>query len=286
MNNRAVTLSLIMAGFAVFFVSSYVNKIEDAARKRFGAEVWVLKAREDIHEQESLTEAMITIEKVPRKFLEPSSIYIDPKDASDAGEADALKKESDRKIKSLLGTVAVVPIRKGEQIGLNKISEPGIRTGLSPQISPGKRAIAVPVNEVTGVAKLVKPGDRVDVIAVLDTGAGKQNRIVKTVLQDVVVLAVGHNVTGNAARLVERDPVSGRERVKPLTQDSSFTSVTLEVEPVQAQAMALLIANGDNAINLSLRNNDDSERTAPSALMINDVLGPDRARLPAQERPR
>lgn len=284
MNNRAVSLSLFMAGFAVFFVWSYVSKIEETAQRKFGAEVWVIKARKDINEQDTLTEALLEADKVPKRFLEPAAIYIDPQDVGTQGNQEAYERASNAKIRSLIGSVAIVPIRKGEQLGFNKISEPGIRTGLAPQVSPGKRAVAVPINDVTGVAKLVKPGDRVDLIAVLDTGQGKQNRVVKTVLQDVVVLAVGKNVTNNAARLIERDTVTGRERIKPLTEDSSFNSVTLEVEPAQAQMVALLVSNGDNGLNLALRNNDDTERVQTGSLMISDVLGADRARVPAQER--
>ena len=33
------------------------------------------------------------------------------------------------------------------------------------------------VTEITGIAKLIKPGDRVDVIAVFDAGGGKENKI-------------------------------------------------------------------------------------------------------------
>lgn len=271
MNNKALTLSLVMAIIAVFFVQSYVSSIEEEQRKRFGTEVLVLEAKRDIKEMETINETMVEFQVIPKKFLEPAAISFNTREEN---------KETTLGKKALAGTVAIVPIKKGEQITTNKITEPNMRTGLAPQVAPGRRAVSVPVSEITGVSKLVKPGDRVDLIAVLDMGGGKEAKIVKTVLQDVVVLAVGHSVTNNVARTVEIDPGSGKEKVRNLAEDFNFSSVTLEVEPIQAQTLALVMANGDNAMTLALRNNDDTDRPALPALNYGDVLGADASKVP------
>jgi pilus assembly protein CpaB len=267
MNNRALTLSIFMAVVAVFFVQSYVTSIEENAKKKFGTEVLVIEAKRDIKEAETINETMLELKLIPKRFLEPAAISYEKK-----GEDD---KESTQGLKNLAGMVAVVPVKKGEQITLNKMVEPGIRTGLAPQIAPGKRAVAVPVGETSGVAKLVKPGDRVDVIAVLDMGGGKEGKIAKTILQDAVVLAVGRSVTGNIARTVEQDPNGGKDKVKSLAEDFSFASVTLEVEPIQAEQLALIMNSGDNVIDLSLRNNDDTDRQSILSTSYLDMLGAD-----------
>jgi pilus assembly protein CpaB len=273
MNRQAFTLSILMAIIAVFFVESYVSSLEEAERKRFGTEVTVFKATKDIKEMETITEQMIEQQPIPKSFLEPSAIYFEAK----PGDKNA-PEELVRRRKSLGGYVAIVPIKKGEQIAYSNITEPGIRTGLSPQVTPGKRGFTVPVNEVSGVGKLVKPGDRIDLITVLDTGNGKEGKIAKTLFQDLIVLAVGKNVTNNVARIEGDGPA--HDKVRSLTEDTTFNSVTLEVDPNQAQALALLLSNGDNSMMLSLRNNDDTDRTASPATMLFDVLGPDAARVP------
>lgn len=272
MNNRALTLSLVMAVIAVFFVSSYVTSIEEEAKKKFGTEVLVIKAKKDIKEMETLTENVIELERVPKRFLEPSAVYFEKKEADQDTSAG---------LRALAGRIAIVPIKKGEQISGNKVSDPGMRTGLSPQVAPGRRAISVPISEVTGLSKLVKPGDRIDLIAVIDTDGKKENRIAKTILQDVVVLSTGRNVTSNIARSVEPDPFNGKDRIKNLTEDPNFNTVTLEVEPLQVQMLALILNNGDNALTLSLRNNDDSERVQTPVTNVRDVLGSDLQRLPS-----
>jgi pilus assembly protein CpaB len=271
MNNRALTLSLVMAVVAVFFVQSYVTSIEDDAKKKFGTEVLVIEAKRDIKEAETMNETMVELVRVPKRFLEPAAISFEKRDED---------KETSRGLKSLAGMVAVVPIKKGEQVTFNKMVEPGIRTGLAPQISPGKRAIAIPVSETSGVAKLVKPGDRVDMIAVLDMGGGKEGKIAKTVLQDVVVLAVGRNVSGNVARVLDADPFGGKDKVRSLAEDYSFASVTLEVDPAQAEQIALIMNSGDNAMDLSLRNNDDSDRQNLNSVSYLEILGADINKIP------
>lgn len=270
MNNKALSLSVLMALVGSFFVYSYVSEKEEQAKRQFGTEVLVLKAKRDIKEQESINETLLELSLIPKKFVEPAAVYFEKREED---------KETARSLRGLVGTVAMVPLKKGEQITYNKITEPSIRTGLSPQVAPGKRAVAIPVSETSGVGKLVKPGDRVDLIAIIDMGGGKENRIAKTFLQDVVVLAVGRNVTNNAARIIEADAVNGQPKTRSLTEDFSFSSVTLEVDPVDAQKLALVMAGGENSLSLSLRNNEDTEQNQVQVVTYPDILGPDVAKV-------
>ncbi len=270
MNNKALSLSVLMALVGSFFVYSYVSEKEEQAKRQFGTEVLVLKAKRDIKEQESINETLLELSLIPKKFVEPAAVYFEKREED---------KETARSLRGLVGTVAMVPVKKGEQITYNKITEPSIRTGLSPQVAPGKRAVAIPVSETSGVGKLVKPGDRVDLIAIIDMGGGKENRIAKTFLQDVVVLAVGRNVTNNAARVIEADAVNGQPKTRSLTEDFSFSSVTLEVDPVDAQKLALVMAGGENSLSLSLRNNEDTEQNQVQVVTYPDILGPDVAKV-------
>lgn len=273
MNNRAMTMALVIALIAVFLVSSWVSDVEERAKKRFGTNVLILKAKVDIKESQTITQDMLVVENVPATFKEPSAIAFERTSKDDEENSKDLQKS----VSAIFGTVAIVPIKKGEQITYNKITEPGIRTGLAPQVAPGRRAIAMNVSNQSSVSKLIKPGDRVDVIAVLDMGAGKDSKISKTILQDVVVLSVGQNVTNNIARKVEVD--GNRVNYKSLSEDSSYDTVTIEVDPEQAQVVALVAGNGENALTLVLRNNDDTERKNFGSTMMSDILGGDAGRV-------
>ncbi|MBS1959874.1 MAG: Flp pilus assembly protein CpaB [Bdellovibrionales bacterium] len=274
-----MTLSLFMAGVAVFFVMSSVSSIEDEAKKKFGDDVTVLVAKNDIKEMDSILDGMIEPRVVPRRFVEPSAIAFNTLVKEDSHDYAM-------ETKRIIGNVAIVPIKKGEQLSLNKITEPSMRTGLAPQVSPGKRAISVNVDETSGVAKLIKPGDRVDIIAVIDPGnavGGRDNKVAKTLFQDIVVLAVGRNITNNLARKIELDAITGKAKVRSLTEFDGFSSVTLEVDPNQAQLLAAITTSNMNRLVFTLRNNDDTDRTNLMSVRAVDALS-DGLRIPAGGR--
>ena len=269
MNNKALTLSLVMAAIAVGFVQTYVSSVQDEAKRKYGTAVLVIVAKRDIKEMETVIENMLELKEIPKTFLEPAAISLEKTD-------DNLTTKT---LRELAGMIAVVPIKKGEQVTYNKLIEPGMKTGLAPQVSPGKRAMAIPVGEVSGVSKLLKPGDRVDLITIMDFGNGKELKLAKTVLQDVVVLSIGRYVTNNIARSVEADPLGGKDRIRALAEDFSYSSVTLEVEPGQAQVLALLLNSAEGSMYLTLRNNDDTERVNSPSTTLGDLLGADASRV-------
>jgi pilus assembly protein CpaB len=268
MNNKAVSLSLAMAVLAVFFVQSYVTSLEEEQKKKFGTEVLVLRAKQNIKEMDTLDETMLETVPVPLSFREPGAVSWETKEVT---------KEVANDRKALIGSVAMVPIKKGEQITFNKISEPGVRTGLSPQVTPGRRALSIPITDNTAVTKLVKPGDRVDIMATIDGGGSKDNRMVKTVLQDVVILATGKNVANNSPRTIEKDPFGGKDKIRSLAEDTTFGTVTIEVTPEQAQTLVLLL--NDGPLTLALRNNDDNDHPQINPTIYMDILGPDAGKL-------
>jgi pilus assembly protein CpaB len=207
---------------------------------------------------------MIKLEKVPSKFREPGTIEFDTKISEEEGK---------KGMQPLIGAVALVALKSGEQVTFNKITEPSARTGLSPQVSPGMRAVSIPVTETSGVGKLIKPNDRVDLIGVIDGGGGKENKVSRTLIQDVVVLAVGKYITNNVPRIVEID--GKKQKVRSIAEDVSFNSITIEVEPDQAQRIALILSNPENSISFSLRNNDDNARVQIPPSNVSDILGGD-----------
>ncbi len=279
MNSKAMTLSLIMAGIAVFFVTSSVTSIEEEAKKKFGDEITVLVAKTDIKEMDTILDGMIEPRSVPRRFVEPSAVAFNTLVKEDSNDYAM-------EVKRIIGQVAVVAIKKGEQLSLNKITEPNMRTGLAPQVAPGKRAITIPVGEVESVGKMVKPGDRVDILLVMSMqvapgGDSTNGKIAKTFMQDVVVLAVGRNITNNVARKVEVDGSNGKTQIKSLNGYDGYSSITIEVDPQQAQGLAVIMADSLNKIYLTLRNNDDTDRANLNAVRKSDIINGD-LRMPAQ----
>lgn len=254
MNSRAFTLSLLIAGIAGFMVSSYIDGVESQYKETYGNPVPVITAKVDIKELELIDDRKLEITNVPKKYLMPGAF---------------------QKIESLYNTIAAVPIKKGEQITQPRITYPGAKSGLAKQISVGKRAFAVNVTEGQSVSRLIKPGDRVDVLAMIDYAGGrKEMQKIKTVLQDVYVLATGKRITREI-------PLAGLKvdkeiRKLDLNTFNNFNTVTLELSPYEVQKMIFLVKSG-SGIFLSLRNNDDKSIERISGTRLFDVLGEDAA---------
>ena len=107
----------------------------------------------------------------------------------------------------------------------------------------------------------------------MEVEKSKDKKVAKTVLQDVVILSIGRYITNNVARSVEVDSIGGKEKIRSLAEDYSFTTVTLEVDPIQVQTISLLLNSEDNALTLALRNNDDVERVNLPDTTLFDVYG-------------
>ena len=100
--------------------------------------------------------------------------------------------------------------------------------------------MSVQVNEGQAVSKLIKPGDRIDVLTLVDYAGGKKEKLkVKTVLQDVYVLATGLNVTKEIPLVGMK--VDKEIRKMNLNNYTNFNTVTLELSPYEVQKMIFLI---------------------------------------------
>lgn len=255
MNSRAFTTSLLLAGLAVAMIWSYISSRETELQSDYGNLTPVVFAKEDIKELEIIDDRKIELRNVPSKFQMPGHF---------------------KRAEDLYNTIAAVPIKKGEQITVPRVTYPGAQSGLSRQISIGKRALSIQVTEGQSVSRLLKPGDRVDILALVDYAAGKKERLkVKTVLQDVLILSTGLFVT-NSVPIINIKSGGSETRQMKLNSYTNYNTVTLELTPFEVQKMVFLISAG-NGIYLSLRNNDDKTIERISATRLYDVLGEDAA---------
>jgi len=252
MNSRAFTTSLILAALAVAMIWSYIDSRETEMQSDYGNQTPVVVAKEDIGELEIIDDRKVQLINIPSKFQMPGHF---------------------KRVEDLYNTIASVPIKKGEQITVPRVTYPGSQSGLSRQISIGKRALSIQVTEGQAVSRLLKPGDRVDILALVDYAAGKKEKIkVKTVLQDVLVLSTGLYITNSVPIINLKN--DREERPIKLNNYTNYNTVTLELTPFEVQKMVFIISAG-NGIYLSLRNNDDKSVERISATRLYDVLGED-----------
>jgi pilus assembly protein CpaB len=246
MNNESRTLWISLGAglFAAFLLYSYSQEKKAEYDKTYGAMKNIVVAKVNIAEMSTIDDTMLEVVERPADFIEPGALQ-DPEQA--------------------VGQVAGKAIKKGEQLLDSKLLLPGPETGISLQVAPSKRAVTLPIDEVRGVAKLIRPGDRVDIYAAVDSGKGlAQRREVTMIMQDVVVLATGVNVVNNIPRTVESDSTGKNLILTPLSSDTKYNSLTIEATPKEAQDLIYIISTAPANIFFTLRNPND--RAVPPRL--------------------
>ena len=163
-------------------------------------------------------------------------------------------------VDSAVGRVVRVPVFKGEPIVPGRLAPPGTGPGLEVKIAPGKRAMALKINDVAGISGLIQPNSRVDVLVTLQANQQRNTQEqAKLFMNDMRVLSVGTQV--------ERG-----EDGKPI----QATTATLEVTPQQAEQLAVAMYEG--TIQLVLRGYGDPDSISTAGATSTDVLAQLRSR--------
>jgi pilus assembly protein CpaB len=153
------------------------------------------------------------------------------------------------------GRVLLVPLNLNEPVLAAKLAQEMSPEGIASAIDPGFRAVSVPITEVSGVAGLIQPGSKVDV---LFTRPGSMAEATTSIiLQNVKVFSTGRTIQPGQTP----DPKAPKSPV-----------VTLVLKPDDAQKLEL--AKNQGKISLSLRNPLDSSAGASTEPMTTEVLDP------------
>ena len=137
--------------------------------------------------------------------------------------------------------VALRPMLVNEPILATKISGEGQGASIAALLPDGKRAAAVRINDVSGVAGFVQPNDSVDVLITRQAGAS-DSQMTDVLLQNVRVIAIDQDAKG-----ADGKPLVGK-------------TATLEVDPLDAQKLAL--AQQVGSLSLVLRKPGEEQNNA------------------------
>jgi pilus assembly protein CpaB len=224
---------LLFIGIAALAVGSLVSmKVYRLLRAKIGSPndlVDFLVAANDIPVGAKIEDGDLKVVKLPPEDLAEDAFH-----------------SKDRAV----GRAVILPIAKGDFVLAYKVTAEGSGSDPSSLIPKGMRAVAVNVNEVTGVAGFVAPDTRVDVLATVNSSGSNGPRNV-TILQNVRVLAADQHLdhgTGAPAHVV-----------------------TLLASPEDAEKLALATQEGH--IQLILRNKADVTKETPSPVGNESLYG-------------
>ncbi len=252
-NSRVLLISVLLGIFAVFLVYSHVQKREKELLE-MSSPVEVVIAARDIPEGSRLDESLVEIIEVPKKFVQPEALS-DPKIA--------------------LNRVVSVPVLRGTQI-LGSMLGTSDTSSLARKIPKDKLAFSVAVNNVTGIAGLIQPGDFVDILVTVEVGdvgvaSGGPNSnadtevMSKVVLENILVLAVDQR--SHRSRVASITPIASSGPGNVFSSSSSgasdgygnsITTATLAVN--NNQILPLTLAQEIGSISLTLRSAWPSEQ--------------------------
>lgn len=204
----AMVLSFILA----LLVYNYLNGVQ----QKSAGQAAVVVAKVEIPPNTLITEEMI--EKIP---------------AQDQQLQPGAKVDTD----GVVGVYTKERIPAREQITEKLIFGEGKSARFTGAIPADKRAVSVSVNDVTGVAGLIRPNDYVDVIVTLDRGGAP---VASMNFQNALVLATNKIVAQNDTEKGS----AGKDEVK-------VSTVTLALTPDDATLLALAGAKG--TVSLALR---------------------------------
>lgn len=234
-NQKTLILAIILG-----LVTSGVVFLQVTKKSQAGTDkglVDVVVATIDINPRQIINEEMIEIKKMPAQFTHPLAY----------SEA-----------KELLGKVAKEKILAGEAILENRILKNKDSSRLSAMIPPGKRAVTVAVNAVSGVAGMLHPGDFVDLLATFDANTAGED-LTTLFLQNIEILAVAQE-TESKGGSKESDKAKGGK------QD---TTITFLVTPWEAEQLTL--AGEKGVIRLALRPFQPDDDVFATNVVLSDL---------------
>ncbi len=227
-------LGVCVGGIAIKIVVDVVKNAEGATRANMTK---CVVAKVDIGFAEEITPDKLMLKDWPK---------------------DSLPEEYFGNIEDLNNRVSSMFVPKDVPVYPSMLAQLGTPPGIQTRIKPGFRAVSLGIDEITGVAYQLKPGDRVDLISLVERtkSDGTTDFISRVILQNVEIAAIGRTLhtgrPGDAPKSVAR-------------------SVTLLLKPEETIKLHLAQSHRGK-ISLALRGNTDHSTFEQFAGATNDQL--------------
>lgn len=250
-----IIMGVVLSLISVFLINLYIQqqrqeviaKAKKVLEQSRAEQVSVLVAKMDIPPGTLIGSESLEVSIIPKKLAQPQAVT---------------------SLDRISGTVVIAPISKGEQVTLNKLGYVKQRGGLAAITPVGRRAITISADNVSTLVGMLKPGDYVDVIAIVSVPSESEEvkkapqMKVFPLFQNVLVLAVGQE-TETMPRLEGKSGQEGKKELSSL--------ITLALTPKEANLIAFVQEQGK--IRLVLRSPTDSQISIVNPVTWETFLG-------------
>lgn len=192
--------ALGVGGLAAWGAKSYLGEqmAEIEARENNKAKVQVVVAKADLPKGSPLLTDNMAVRSIPKEWAHSGAITPDQFSRAE-------------------GSTLAYAASAGEPVIWSQLEGERAPT-FSARLTQGRRAVTVPVDEISSLSGMVEPGDLIDIVVSIKND---KKSYTFTLLQSVTVLA-----TGAKASLEEKDP-EGRS--------GTFSTITLDTSPEDAK---------------------------------------------------
>lgn len=195
-----LAVALGVGGLAALGAKNYLGAqlAEIEAREKNKVMVELVVAKTDLEKGRSLTPETVAVRSVPGEWAHSGAL-------------------TPQQFGRVEGATLAYPAVAGEPILWAQL-EGEKAPSFSARLAPGRRAVTVPVDEISSLSGMVAPGDLIDIVVSVKKDKGN---FTFALLQGVPVLATGTRVSQ------EEKDAEGRGR--------SFTTITLDTTPDDAR---------------------------------------------------
>ena len=236
-------IALILGAFAAYTANSYIRSritSAEAALKHGDSRTRVVVAKQDLPRGTLITPEVVAVRNIPKKYTHADGITPATFDAATNQHLE-------------------FQVRAGEELLWAQL-DGGKSPTFSARLSKGFRALTFQVDEINSISGMLRPGDKIDLIATLKKKFGSKERDVAfPLLQNVPVIATGQQVG------------KSNENVDGSQAKRSYSTITLQVDPENAKR--IIIAHSAGTLTAVLRNPDDSAKVSTDKMDVAMLLG-------------
>jgi len=241
--NKATAILLLGAiasgGGAAYYTDDYISskvKNEEERLSNIYKPIKIVVAKQQLNIGDILSYSNLAIREMPNNYVHTAAVR----------EAQS---------STVVGKRIMHQLKAGESLLTNFLAS-SKSSGFSNLIEKGKRAITFPVDIVSSLSGLLRPGDRIDLMVTLNQG----KMVTLPLLKDITILATGGIV----------------DDVGRMSDDGSYQTITITVSPINAAKITH--ARNVGNVTVVLRSGKDGESSVAGnelsdRITIRDLLG-------------
>lgn len=244
---KLLIAAVFVGAFAMMLMVLYGKQIERQTEEITANPHEVVVAAYNIPAGTPLSRDMLKTRTVPGQFLPANPLLA-------------------RDIDIYLGQAVAQDIEADAMIMTSDFATMELARTLAGRIPTGERAMTIPVDAITGIAGLLRPGDRVDILGTFpvhgeddlipEAGSDAVGYVTLSLLQNVTLLAVGQEISEVGAR-----DASSR---------GMYSNVTLSLTPNEAELIVISQTRGN--LQLLLRHREDLDSVEVQRTTLRSVL--------------